>query len=447
MKISIALSVFILAIGLATGFRHQQQLETLHGERGELAARAVKLGITVASSGTSADTKFTKRQRADTEKQTRGFAADFALFAKEMEQQEKSGDTENEAFRRRAMEMTERMMALEPDQLRVVIAQLRENRDISDETRRNMIGYSVMLLSENHPAAALALVAESADLMEDGDIGRQVISTSLAKLAKEDPRTALKWLRDNAEKHPEIADDEAKCSILAGAAKGDPKQAFKLMREIGLTDDSGAIEAIIDSGKTPDQRAGILAAFREHLATISDESQRDALREEALGGIARTISGESFEAVTGWVSAQKLSPEESVQFVAGLSYDATRADTGKWIDWMTKTLPAEELGERVGDLVAQWTQQDYQAAGKWLAAEPDGPAKTASVRSYAETVAEYEPKVAAQWAMTLPAGDERQEALKSIYENWPENDAAAAAAFAAEHGLKEEENDATEEDP
>jgi hypothetical protein len=91
--------------------------------------------------------------------------------------------------------------------------------------------------------------------------------------------------------------------------------------------------------------------------------------------------------------------------------------------------------ERVGNLVSQWTQQDYLAAGQWLTEVPDGPAKTPAVCAYAETVAEYEPQVAAQWALTLPAGEARQRTLLRIYQNWPKADAAAAAAFAKEQGL------------
>lgn len=52
-----------------------------------------------------------------------------------------------------------------------------------------------------------------------------------------------------------------------------------------------------------------------------------------------------------------------------------------------------------------------------------------------EAVAEYEPQVAAQWALTLPAGEARQRTLLRIYQNWPKADAAAAAAFAKEQGL------------
>ena len=54
-------------------------------------------------------------------------------------------------------------------------------------------------------------------------------------------------------------------------------------------------------------------------------------------------------------------------------------------------------------------------------------------------MASYHPQVAAQWALTLPDGDERDATLKQIYQNWPKTDAAAieaAAAFAKENGIE-----------
>lgn len=101
--------------------------------------------------------------------------------------------------------------------------------------------------------------------------------------------------------------------------------------------------------------------------------------------------------------------------------------------------PADQIERSVSTLIGTWTRKDYQAAGQWLAATPDGPTKTIAIRSYAVTVAGTEPETAAQWAMTLPPGKDRDSTLKQIYENWPKSDPAAAAAaeaFAKLHDIK-----------
>jgi len=369
---------------------------------------------------------------------------EIVAFAKEMELREQDGSSEDAGFQKRSMEMLERLMALDADQLKAVIARLREDAGLSEETRENMILFSVLVLGEAHPAAALALFAESADLLLESDLAPHLIGSALSRLAKDDPQAALRWIEKHGSEVPDLDRDDLKNGVLAGVAENDPKLAFKLMGELGLEENSGAIDAIVSIATNPEQRAAILSACRDHLITMQNEGEREAFREEALAGLARSISGESFDSLTQWMTLQKLSPAEVDQFVAGFSYDTTGSETGRWIDWMAQSLPADKLDTRVGDLIGNWTQQDYLAAGKWLAAAADGPAKQAAVKSYAETVAEYEPQTAVQWALTLPAGEGRSSTLESIYQNWPSADAAGAAAFAAEHGI---ETEATEEEP
>ncbi len=50
------------------------------------------------------------------------------------------------------------------------------------------------------------------------------------------------------------------------------------------------------------------------------------------------------------------------------------------------------------------------------------PAENTAIRAYAETISKYEPAAAAQWAMSLPPGKDRDQTLKSIYQNWPTAD-------------------------
>lgn len=152
--------------------------------------------------------------------------------------------------------------------------------------------------------------------------------------------------------------------------------------------------------------------------------------------MASVILGmENFETATSWIAGQNFSAEECDQLVRDLPEDATIEQSGEWIHWMTDRLPPGKLGARVERLIESWATEDYIAVAKWLDWEPEGPAKTAAVGAYAKTVAGYDPQAAAQWAMTMPEGPQRQNTLKRIYQNWPERNFAAKAAFAAEHGI------------
>lgn len=73
--------------------------------------------------------------------------------------------------------------------------------------------------------------------------------------------------------------------------------------------------------------------------------------------------------------------------------------------------------------------------GEWLAATFDGPVRTTSIQACARTISQHQPQTAAQWAMTLPPGQDRDKTLKRTYNNW-RKDAPEAAAFAQEHGIE-----------
>lgn len=433
LKFSLATALLILAVGGTMGLMHQQRLTVLHDEQRELAAKALQLGI---SAEATVDSPVTKRQRDDRANQANAMAREFIAFGREIElHDQQENDGADEAFEKRGLEMQAKLMDLDASQLKVLIASLRDDKTLSNEIRQNLICYSISMIGEDHPATALAIFSESADLLKDSLTGASVVSSTLANWAKKDPLAASEWVRKNAAEHPDLANDDAQRSIIEGAAENDPKLAFKLIGAMHMEDTSAAVESLVEAGKTAEQRTAILDALREHLATLPEGQERDDLLQESLETMGRNLANESFESVQSWIAKSKLSPTESAQFAAGLSYFNTKQDTGRWIDWMAQNLPKEAVANNVDNLVGQWTQEDYQAAGKWLAAAAEGPAKQAAVSTYAGTVAEYEPQTAVQWALTLPAGEARQATFEAIYQNWPKADAEAAAAFAKQYGV------------
>jgi hypothetical protein len=437
MKKSIALAIAILALGAVPGLFQQKRLTALREDHRKLAAEAGKLGLSIDPSPSSSEPRLTKRQREDSEKRARSITAEVIAFAREMEAIEKSGGKTDEAFQKRAMEMMSRLMDLDASQLKQVIAGLRDSDEISDATRGNIIAFSIMTLANDHPEAAVALYAESSDMLDKSMLGDHVISSALSRWAKLNPSAALDWVRKNSEEHPDLTGDEAKRGMITGIASNDPKFAFKLIGDLEVEDPMSAIHAIVMTGHdNPERRAEVLAALRGHLAGIRDESEREEVGSKALEVFARTADKEGFESLTSWMAESKFTPQEKEQFAGGLTYFTTKQDTGRWVEWMAGNLSADDLPDPVREIVGEWTQQDYVAAGKWLSTAADGPAKTAAVESYAEAVAEYEPQIAAQWAMTLPPGPGRDSTLRTVYQNWPASDPEGAAAFAREHGLE-----------
>lgn len=437
MKISIAISILILAAAAGLGWRDHRQLAAIRKNHAKLVAEAATLGIAFDPENSADPVRVTKRERENREAEARLVAVELIAFAKEMEAADKIGGPPDAAAQKRLMDFMDRMMSLDSAQLKILIAEIRATQDLKDETRQGLIGFSIMTLANDHPQAALALFTESSDLFKEGaGMGEHVISSALARWAKDDPLEALKWVKKNGAKFPDLVTDDVKRGLVAGAAANDPKLAFKLIGELGIKETSQAMSGIMGAARTPEERTAAVAALREHLASLSDEKPRNEQFAHSLSGLADGLAQEGFASATQWIAEAKLSPSELESLVGGLGHSAKSGEIGQWVEWIGEKLPPDKSGNSISGIVRRWTENDYQAAGKWLAATPAGPAKNTAIRSYAETISEYEPETAAQWALTLPPGKDREETLKCIHSNWPQDDAAAKEAFAKRHGIE-----------
>lgn len=297
---------------------------------------------------------------------------------------------------------------------------------------------SLMALADRHPQAALAFLGESEDLLPQAPMRKHCAASALSGWAKNDPMAASKWFKENSEKHSDFFDDQAKTALLSGAAAQDPKLAFQLIGDLKFKDENNEVSTILNAAKTPEERTASVNALREYAATLENsEARNDALK--ALSSLGDNVAQDGFKNAVEWMNAAKLSPSELQSFSRGISYQSVpSSDAGQWAEWLGQNLPEQDASRRIARFVDDWTQKDYVAAGKWLTATPEGSAKQAAVQGYIQAVAAYEPETAGQWAMTLPAGKDRETAFKDIYQKWPKSDPAAKAAaeaFADQHGI------------
>ena len=225
--------------------------------------------------------------------------------------------------------------------------------------------------------------------------------------------------------------------------RGDHAKLLAEAAKLGITMDSVRSEAaarVTKRGEREDKdaiaRAAAFAAYRGYLASLPDEKSRALVASSAISSLGGQLAEDGFSSATAWIEKSDLTPDELNGVTSSLIHNIRNDEKGQWIGWIGEKLPPQQAADTIRNLVTQWTEKDYQAAGKWLAAAPATPARDTSVRAYAETIAKYEPATAAQWALTLPAGKPRETTLKNIHRNWPDEDAAGKAAFAEEHGIK-----------
>ncbi len=433
MKTSLLLSLAILAAGALLGWKRHGDLATVREVHTQVAEEARALGLEPEKLAAAGEPplrlKSSRGDAADKIAEAKSFARELIAFAREMKEIEKSGSPPDERIQRRIMETLARFMDLSPTQIKTVIAELKDSPELDDKMRRDIVGFSIMMLANDQPQAALAIFTETSDMEGMAGMGGHVVSSSLGKWAEKDPFGALEWIRENSEKHADLITGDAKAAVIAGAAKQDPKLALSLMDEVDLEKPRQAA-ALVRGIQGAEERNALLAALR------ADKKHADLLNStlSALGG---QLASEGFEASQAWLASAKLSESETASFAEGLSPWRAGGDNGRWIDWMADKLPAERLDSKVDQTMSQWARDDYQAAGEWINGASEGPAKQAAVKSYAKTVAPYEPAAAAQWALTLPAGKDRDALLRTIHGEWKKQDEAAAADFARKQGIEE----------
>lgn len=429
MKTSIAITVLILVAGGLVGWKQSAVYAKAMEVHREVRAEFEALGVSAeGAEAVAAETKLSERERERKEQEARAFAKDLIAFAKKMKEMEASGERPDMELQKEIMGLIGKLLDLDGAQLKVLIGEIRETPELEDQSRREILGFAIMMMAQDHPETALAMFTESSDLLDTQGMGPHVISMALTRLASEDPVAAMEWIRNNGEKHPELVTDRTKSGVLNGIALRDPALAVSFLDDLDMGEGSGSAAFALSRGaKTPEQRQALLEALRKR-------GDKDLSR-SALGQMASQVAGQGFEAATKWYGEAGLSEEERKWVASGIGMNEMSGDTAQWIEWIGEEL-GDERGDSVGNLVRRWTEQDYRAAGEWLAGAEEGPTKRAAVKSYAETVAPYDADAAAQWARTLPEGKERHELSERIYEEWKKKDEEAAQRFAGEEGLE-----------
>ena len=432
MKKSAIISLIVFSVFAIPCLLQQRGLSRAQAHYATLEVAAAKLGISTPAGGA----RLTKTQREELEKPTPAQLAEVSAMAVKLGEIATRHGRNSEEYLKQSELLMAKLATMAESPLRILLTELGRNLQLPEKILREITGLAIQQRTSAAPQSALALIREFSDLLAKSDLRSDLISESLSSLAATSPAAAVEWIHQNSAKFPELADGKISTEVIHSAAKNDPHGAFKLIAQMKLKDPVEAVQAIIQAGTaSAETRSSVLAALREHLSTLTDPADREKIRKSAFESFAENIGSQGIDAMVGWISKSKFTAEEKTEFAIGLSYFSTRKETGRWVEWLGENLPPDGISKPVGELIGEWTRQDYQGAGTWLAAAAESPAKQAAVHAYAEAVAEYEPKVAEQWAMTLPPGPLKDETLRVIYRNWPSNDPQGASAFATAHGM------------
>jgi hypothetical protein len=442
VKISLTITALIVFLFVFFGGQIRQRLDRARENHDRILAEATGRGIEAVASDETTTLSSTTTARIESQKareaKAREAARKLAIFGNDRDAVGAMGPEGDQAKQLDFLEGMAEATELDPAGLKLLLSELIANDKLTDEMRGNFIMMVGFHMSDKNPLGALDLLAASGDRLQISGVQiRSIVGVVLQKLAANDPGQALEWLQRQTQDHPEMVNADTRAAVLAGIAKSDPGLAFSTLVKFGLTGNPAALESIGAGAETVEQRSSVLAAMRDYAATSRSEEEQQIAMKNTLAGMARRLSRDGFDSASKWLETANLSPDEAAGLAGNIDTSFAKSDTGKWIDWMSANVPADQLGVRVDEMMKFWTGEDYRAAGTWLDSAPEGPAKQAAVKSYSSAVASFDPAAASQWAQTLPEGDDRTALMKNIYSEWKKQDEAAAAKFAKDNGIGE----------
>ncbi len=431
MKIIIAISVLILAAAAGLAWQIDGRLAAARADQKQLATEANRLGISV---GDTHSTRLAKRSRIDRETEARRLAIEYIQLTKESE----NGGKRDDASQARYRDCYARISALDASNLKILIAALLSSWELDEKKWTEQVVHLLRVtLARKDPRGALEFVMEYSAALKDAGI-EYVISDSLGNWAKDDPLATVEWMKKNAAEFSAAMKAQSQNNVFHSAAEKDPRLAFMLIVKLGLneSDSHSAMHTIVTAATTDEERNATLAALREYReANQGDKTTRQAA-DQMVGYFAWGFKKDGFDAGSKWLASANLTPNEFDRFCGELTLNYNGNEHAQWIEWIGGHAPPGKGDQQIINLIGGWTEQDYEAAGKWLASTPEGPAKNAAIRGYALTIFPQDRETAMQWIMTLPPDERREKTLQFILVSKLQNDPEAAAAFKAEHGLK-----------
>ena len=190
MKISIAASMLILAVGAVIGWHDRQQLAALRITQEQLIAKAAKLGVS------SDRAQLTSRKRPTRAAIAKLSTSEVLEIAKEIQRLNTPDGLNYQAIAALNWRILDGLSAWDVSELKTLLAEIHTNPDLNQQTRGMLASSCTTVLAHDHPQAALKIFISSPELFTDGNV-MSLVCTALATLAKSDLTTAIGWLKDN----------------------------------------------------------------------------------------------------------------------------------------------------------------------------------------------------------------------------------------------------------
>ena len=409
MIYSFILTGLILAIAVFFGLSQKEQLTELRTEWQTLREKGSSYDIPEDPSADYAATRLGQHQdKMIRPAEVEAFSVELIAFMKEMKEAQRSGNNNELENQKRGMELFMRLTEFSGSEIKHFVDHIIADSSLKNETKNEMVMMSVMMLSQEEPRTALAIIIETkGKILKNTQMSDHFIGIAVGQLATEDPLEALQWMKDHKDELGTISDD-LRSQVLQSAAKEDLKNAFSLMSDIKFENDSSALYAISQSVDREN-----IGDFMEGIRSISGDKEKTI---GALITIHHSPLWDDAEDAISWLDEATFQEDEKETIVTNLQYDSIEGDPATWLDWLGTQDDISATPQISSNIIRQWTRRDFKAAGEWVNTLDVGPQKENAVHAYAKTLLEHEHRAAREWANNLQESEKKSTLLQQISE-------------------------------
>ena len=261
---SIGISVMILEVAAAVGWRIDARLADTRAEENVLAAEAARLKV---GTGDTHPARKIRPSRAEREQEAKQLAVAYIALPKARQRIVINSVEYATAVERQ-------IAALDTSRLKIFLADVLAAMELDGTIVAERVNRLLTNLARNDPRGALDLFTKHASICRK-DLNCNVVSTALGAWAKDDPIAAAAWMKENAGEFPEAVSAQSLSNVMHPAAEKDPRLAFTFIASLGLNASHtfSALNDIVTAAATDEQRHTTLAALREYRDAHKDDKE------------------------------------------------------------------------------------------------------------------------------------------------------------------------------
>jgi hypothetical protein len=241
MIYSLVISVLILGVAAFFGFQQKERSVKLEEEWLVLSEQGESYDIPLDPAEEYAPGRLSN-QAANAEG-VMAFSNKLKAFMKEVKVAEKAGEVDQLEMQQRGIKLMSEILNYSAAEIQLLVYDLMADESIEEESKNELVMMSIMMLSQEQPETALAMILETKErFMKSEQMRTHFLSTAIAQLAKRDPQAALEWMSAHRDAIGEVNDDIRK-EVLVAAASKDIKAAFRLIGEMEF-DNTSELSAV-----------------------------------------------------------------------------------------------------------------------------------------------------------------------------------------------------------